>query len=128
MMLARSLPTRTCFIRARRLASELSYQTRTRDLEKRVLRTGFRAPRRNHQVQSWHLLRPQRRRIEPEMADNEAQINEVSNGVVINSLGLKAVTEAPPGSYPRRDCPTRLLSVRIAWPAGWLPRSGLAAS
>src|SRR5215472_3599709 len=73
MMLARSLPTRSCFIPARRLASELSYQTRTRDLEKRVLRTGFRAPRRNHQVQSWHLLRPQRRRIEPEMADNEIQ-------------------------------------------------------
>jgi len=74
--------------------TERSFPAKMLGLAKRVLQTGFRALRRNHLVQSCHLQRPRRQRIELEtMAGNEARINKVSNGLVITGLGLKAVTE-----------------------------------
>src|SRR5215467_13688199 len=75
--------------------TERSFPAKMLGLAKRVLQTGFRALRRNHRVQSCHLQRPLRRRIELEiMEGNETRINEISDGLVISGLSLKAVTEA----------------------------------
>jgi uncharacterized protein YbjT (DUF2867 family) len=97
MTRGKSSLTRTRFIPARRSASELSSQTKTPDLAKRVLQTGLRAPRRSHRVQSCHLQRGRRRRIESEiMADNEIRVSEVSAGLIVDgrSVSRTVVTEA----------------------------------
>src|SRR5215471_8186641 len=97
MTRGKSSLTRTRFIPARRSASELSSQTKTPDLAKRVLQTGLRAPRRSHRVQSPNLQRPRRRRIEPKtMAHNEIHVSEVSGGLVVTGRSVSeiVVTEA----------------------------------
>src|SRR5215472_5648235 len=78
MMLAKSSPTRTCLIPARRSESERFSQRMKRDWAKRILQTGLRAPLRNSQAQRSPLQLQRPRRIESEnMAENEIRINEV---------------------------------------------------